>query len=144
MELGQPKDSMQESFQSFLHSLEKGEKIVHNSMFRRNIDGEKSEHVMQDLFSDLMYSFTMLLQAMTPKRSVVPYESHGKIWATANSERGHSPAMQKEIPFHDGCFPKAPNISPTFSHGEISCATSKWWGNHLPYLDLMQVGDALR
>ena len=95
---------------------------MHNSMFRRNIDGGKSEHVMQALFSNLMYSFTMLLQAMAPKRSVVSYESHGKLW---------------EIPFHDGCFPKAPNISHTFSHGEIASAASKWWGKHLPYLDLM-------
>ena len=119
MELGQPKDSMQESSQSFLPSLKEGGKFVHNSMFQRNIDGEKYEHVMQALFSDLMYYFTMLLQAMAPKRSVVPYKSHGKLWATENSELGHSLAMKRENPFHDGCFPKAPNISHTFSHGEI-------------------------
>ena len=79
---------------------------MHNSMYRRNIDGEKFDHVMQASFSNLMYSFTMLLQAMAPKRSVVSYESHGKPWATAISELGHSPTMQTEIPFHDGCFPK--------------------------------------
>ena len=80
---------------------------------------------------------------MAPKRSVVPYESYGKIWATENSELGHSPAMQMEIPFQDGYFPKAPNIYHTFNHSEIACAESKWWGNHLPYLDLMHAGDAL-
>ena len=128
---------MQDSFQSFLPSLEKGEKFVHNSMYRRNIDGEKSEHVMKALFSGLMYSFTMMLQAMDPKRSVVPYESHGKPWATAISEFGHHLIVQREILFHDGCFPKAPNISHIFSHGEMTCAASKFWGNHLPYLYLM-------
>ena len=60
-----------------------------------------------------------------------------------NSEFGHSLDEKREIFYHDGCFPKAPNISQTFNHGEITCATSKWWGNHLPYLDLIQVGDAL-
>lgn len=52
--------------------------------------------------------------------------------------------MQREILFHDGCFPKAPNISHIFNHGEMTCTSSKWWGNHLPYLDIMQAGDALR
>ena len=84
MELGQPKDSMQESFQPFLPSLEKGEKFVHNSMYRRNIDGEKYDHVMQASFFDLTHSFTMFLLAMTPKRSFVSCKSHGKHWATKN------------------------------------------------------------
>ena len=62
---------MQESFQLFLPSLGKEETFVHNSMYRRNIDGEKSDHVMQASFSDLTHYFTMFLQDMTPKRSVV-------------------------------------------------------------------------
>ena len=52
---------MQDLFQPFLPSLEKGEKYVHNSMSRRNIDGEKYDHVMQASFSDLTHSFTMFL-----------------------------------------------------------------------------------
>ena len=134
VELGQPMDSMQESFQWFLLSLEKGEKFVHNSMYRRNIDGENSDHVMQASFSDLTHYFTMFLQEMTPKRSVASCKSHGKHWATTISQFGHSLVVQREILFHDGCFPKTPNISHIFSHGEITCAASKWWGNHLPYL----------
>ena len=111
---------------------------MHNSLYRRDLVGEKSNHVMQVSFSDLSYSFTMFMQAMTPKRSVVSCKSHGKHWATEISEIGHSLVVQREILFHDGCFPKPPNISHIFSHGEINCAASKWWGNHLPYLDIMQ------
>ena len=83
------------------------------------------------------------MQAMTPMRSDSSCKSHGKHWATKISEFGHSLVVQREIFFHDGCFPKAPNISHIFSHCEMTCAASKWWGNHLPYLDLMQAGDAL-
>ena len=107
---------------------------MHNYMYRRNIDGEESDHVMQASFSDLTHYFTMILQAMTPKRSVVSCKSHGKHWATAICELGHSPAMKREIIFHDGCFPKAPNISHIFIHDEITCVESKWWEDHLPYL----------
>lgn len=61
MEFGQPKDSMQETFQPFLPSLEKGEKSMPNSMYRRDIVGEKSDHVMQVSFSNLTHYFTMFM-----------------------------------------------------------------------------------
>ena len=80
---------------------------------------------------------------MTPRRSDISCRTLGKQWATKISKFGHSLDEQREIFHHDGCFPKAPNISLTFSHSEITWAASKWWGNHLPYLDLMQAGDAL-
>ena len=110
---------------------------MHNSMYRRDLVGEKYDHVMQASFSDLTHSFTIFLQAMAPQRSVVSFKSHGKHWATAISKFGHSLIVQREILFHDGCFPKAPNISHIFSHGEMTCAKIKWWGDHLPHLDLM-------
>ena len=116
VELGQPKDSMQELFQPFLPSLERGYNYMHNSICRRDIVGEKSDHVMQVSFSDLTYSFTIFMQAMTPRKSDVSCKSHGKHWATKISEFGHSLVVQREIPFHHGCFPKAPNISHIFSH----------------------------
>ena len=81
---------------------------------------------------------------MTPKRSNVSCKYHGNYWANKTSKLGHSLDVQREIYFHDGCFLKAPNISHTFSHSEMTCAVSKWWGNHLPHLDRMQQGDALR
>ena len=83
------------------------------------------------------------MQAMNPRRSDVSCKSHGKQWATKISKFGHSLVMQRKIFFHDGCFPKAPKISHAFSHSEMTCAASKWWGNHLPHLDLMQPRDAL-
>ena len=116
---------------------------MHNSMCMRNIVGEGYDRVKQDSFSDFPYYFTMFMQAMTPRRSDVSCKSRGKHWATKIYEFGHSLVVYREIFFHDGCFPKAPNISHIFSHGEMTCAAIKWWGNHLPNLDLMQVGDAL-
>ena len=112
-------------------------------MCMRNIVGEKSDHVKQVSFYDFSYYFTRFMQAMTARRSNVSCKSHGKHWATKISKFDHSLIVQREIFFHDGCFPKAPNISHTFSHGEMTCARSRWWGNHLPYLDLMLAGDAL-
>ena len=117
---------------------------MHNSMCMRDIVGEESDHVKKVSFYDFTYYFTMFMYAMAPRRSNVSCKSHGKHWATKSFESGHSLDVQREIFFHDGCFPKAPNISHTFSHSEMTCAASKWWGNHLPYLDLMRAGDVLR
>ena len=36
-------------------------KSMHNSMCRRDIVGEESDHVKQVLFSDFTYSFTMFM-----------------------------------------------------------------------------------
>ena len=84
------------------------------------------------------------MQAITPRRIIVPYKLHGQLWATKMSEHGHSLGEQREILFHDGCIPKAPNISHTFSHSEMTWAAIKWWENHLPHHDMMQSGDLLR
>ena len=100
---------------------------MHNSMCMRDIVGEESDHVKQVSFSDLTYSFTMFMHAMNPRGSDVSCKSHGKHWATKISEFGHSLEVQREIFFHDGCFPKASNLSHTFSHGEMTCVASKWW-----------------
>ena len=51
---------------------------MHNSICRRDIVGEESDHVKQVSFSDLTYSLTMFMQAMTPMRSDVSCRSHGK------------------------------------------------------------------
>lgn len=125
VELGQPCDSMQELFQPSLPSFERGERSMHNSMCMRGIFREESGHVNQVSFSNFSYYFTVFMQAMTPIRSDVSHKSHGKHWATKISKFGHSLVVQREIFFHDGCFPKAPNISHTFSHGEMTCAASK-------------------
>ena len=51
--------------------------------------------------------------------------------------------MQREIPFHDGCFPKAPNIYDIFNHVKVAHAENVWWECDLPHLDLMQARDTL-
>ena len=84
---------------------------MHNSMCMRGIDGEEYDHVSQVLFSNYTYSFTMFMQAMAPRRSDISCKSHGKHWATQISKFGHSLDEQREILYHDGCFPKAPKLS---------------------------------
>ena len=137
VELGQQHDSMKELFQLSLPSFERGERSMHNFRGMKGVDGEESDHVNQVLFSNCTYYFTMFMQAMAPRRSDVSCKSHGKCWATKISELGYSLDVQREIFFHDGCFPKAPNISHTFSHSEVTWAASKWWENHLPHHDQM-------
>ena len=116
---------------------------MHHSICMRTTIGEEHAHVKHVLFFDCMHSFTMYMQAMTPRRSIISCKLHGQHGATQNFELGHSLGGQREIFHHDVFFPKAPNISHTFSHGERVWAASKWWENHLPHLDLMWVGDAL-
>ena len=116
---------------------------MHNSMCMRNFDGKRSDHVEKTSFSDLSHSFTMFLQDMTPKGSERSCGSHGFWWANINFELGHSLVVQREIPFHDGCFPKAPNVSDILSHVEVTHAKNVWWEGHLPHLYLMQARDAL-
>ena len=60
-ELGQPMDSMQESFQLVLPSFERRGMPMHNSMFMRKYDGKGSDHAKKVLFSDLSHSFSMFL-----------------------------------------------------------------------------------
>ena len=144
VELGQQHDSMKELFQPSLHSFERGERSMHHSICMRIIVGKESDHVKHVLFSDYTYYFTMFMQAMAPRTSDISCKSYGKIWATQISKFGHSLDEQREILYYDGCFPKAPNLSHTFSHSEITWATSKWWEDRLTHLDLMQARDAPR
>ena len=80
---------------------------------------------------------------MTPKGGERSCGSHIFLRANRNSELGHSLVVQREIPFHDGCFPKAPNISDISSYVEITYATNVWGECHFSHLDLMQAGGAL-
>ena len=122
--LGQPMESMQESFQPFLPSFGRGGMPMHNSMCMRNYDGKESDHAKQVSFFDLSHSFTMFLQAMTPKGSDISCGSHGFWWANIYFELGHSLFVQREIHFHDGCFPKAPKISDIFSYVKMTYAAN--------------------
>ena len=85
----------------------------------------------------------MFLQDMTPKGSERSYGSHSFLGANGNSELGHSLDVQREIPFHDGCF-KAPKLCNNFSHVKVTHAVEVWWECHLPHLDLMKTRGALR
>ena len=117
---------------------------MHHSINGRGIVGEEHDHVTYVLYSNFIHSYTMLLQAMTPRRSVISCEPLGQYWAPKISELCHSLERKREILQNDGCFPKAPKIYHTFSHDDVAWAASKWWEKQLPYLHLMQAGDALR
>ena len=117
---------------------------MHHSIDRRRIVGEEHALSTYVLYFDFMHSYTMFLQAMTPRRSNIFCKPHGKYWVPNFFELGHSLGRIREIFHHDGCFPKAPNISHTYRYGEMVWVVSKWWEKHLPHLDLMRVGDALR
>ena len=137
-EMGKIHESRDESIQPPLFPLGKRrDRSMHYSIFRWRNVGKEYAFVSHDSFDYYFYSFTMYMQVIAPKRSVIPYKLHGQIWATNIFEHGHSLIGKREILFHDGCFPKAPNISHTFSHGEMTCEASKWWGNQLPHVDLM-------
>ena len=110
---------------------------MHLSTCWRRTSGEEHIYANNVIFSDGMHYFTLYIHAMTPRRSVISYKLHGQLWAKTISKHGHSLDGLREILQHDGCFPKAPNISHTFSYSEMAWAASKWWEDHLPHLDLM-------
>ena len=94
---------------------------MHHSICLRGDFGEEYAHVNNVSFDYFLHSFTMYMQAITPRRSTIPYKLHGQLWATKFSKHGHSLGGQREmILYHDGCTPKAPDISHTFNHGEMT------------------------
>ena len=111
-----------------------------NSMCVGGLYGKKSDLMEEVYFSDLAHSLTICMQAMAPTRSNITCRSHGKDGANKNSKAGHSLEVQREIVYHDGCFPKAPNEGFNFSHVKVTHATNMWWEYHLSHLDLLKTG----
>ena len=70
-----------ESNQLTLSSFEEDNRSVHHSIYGRRIVGEEHDHVTYVLYSNFMCSYTMFLQAMTPRRSVISCEPLGQYWA---------------------------------------------------------------
>ena len=122
----------------------RGDISMHHSICMSRILGKEHAYVHNFSFDDYFHSFTMNMQAIALRRIIIPYKIHGQIWAIKISEHGHSLGRQREILYHCGFIPKAPNISHTFSHVEMTWKQIKWWGNHLPYHYLMQLGYLLR
>ena len=136
-------DSLQESSQLALPLLERRGMLIHISMCVKDYDGKGFDHDKKVVFSDLLHSFSMFLQDKTPKGSERSHEYHSLLGPNENSEHGHSLDVQREIPFHDGCFPKAPNLCNTFNHVKVTYATRVWWECHLPHQDLMKTRGGL-
>ena len=80
---------------------------------------------------------------MSPKGGERSCGSHIFLRANRNSELGHSLVVQRDIPFHDGCFPKAPNIYDISSYVDMTYAENVWSECHMPHLDLKQARGAL-
>ena len=127
MEMDQQHNSMKDLIQPSLSLFEEGNRTMHHSICLRRTIGEEHTYVNHILFPNCMPYFTMYMQTMTPKRSVIPYKLHVQLFAKTISDYGHFLGEQREILQHDGCFPKAPNISSTFSHGEMLWAEIQWW-----------------
>ena len=117
--MDQQHDSLEELNQPTLPSLEEENRSMHLSLNRRKIIGERHDPVTHVFIYDFMHSYTMFLEVMAPRRSVRSYELLGQHWAPKISEFSHSLKRKREILKHDGCFPKAPNIYHTFSHGDM-------------------------
>ena len=92
---------------------------MHLSTCWRRTIGEEHTYANHVILSDCMHSFTLYIHAMTPRRSVISYKHHGQLCAKTISKHGLSLDGLREILQHDGCFPKAPNISSTFNHGDM-------------------------
>ena len=120
VEMGQQHNSMEGLIQPFVSLFEEGDRSMHHSICLRRNFGEEYAHVNNVSFDYCLHYFTMYMKAMTPRRSILPYKLHGQLWATKISEHGHSLGGKREILFHDWCIPKAPNISHTFSHSEMT------------------------
>ena len=114
-----------------------------NSMSMGGLYGKKFDLVEQVYFSNLAHSLTICMQAMAPTRSNITCKSHGKYGANRNFKAGHSLEVQREIIYHDGCFPKAPNEGFTFSHVKVTLAENMWREYHLSHLDLLKTRCAL-
>ena len=114
-----------------------------NSMCVGDLHGKESDLMEHVYFSDLTHSLTICMQAMAPTRSDITFRSHGIDEANKDSKSGHSLEVQREILYHDGCFPKEPNLGITFSHVKVTHVAKMWWEYHLPHSDLLKTRSAL-
>ena len=135
---------MQESFQPSLPTPKRRGMPMPNSMCVGDLNGKEYDLMEHVYFSDLTYSLTICMQAMAPTRSDITCRSHGIGEANKDSKSSHSLEVQREILYHDGCFPKAPNLGITFSHVKVTHAAKVWWEYHLPNSDLLNTRSALR
>ena len=135
VEMEQQHDSKEELNQPSHSSLEEESRSMHHSIDGRRIVGEEHALSTSVLYSNFMHYYTIFLQAMTPRRSNIFCKPHGQYSVSKISELGHSLGRTRDIFHHDGCFPKAPNISHTFSYGEMELG--KPWLFHVIYCFLI-------
>ena len=96
-----------------------------------------------DLYDEYLHSFTIHVQAIAPSRSIIPYKLNGQLGSTNIVEHVHSLGGYREMIYHSGCEPKAPNITHLLKSCEKTMRRIKCWGNHLPYHNLRQSRDIL-
>ena len=86
-----------------------------------------------DLLNEYLRSFNIHVHAIAPSGGTLPYKLHGQIGAIKSVEHGHSLGGFRDITYHLGCNPLAPNITHFLQECEKTMAANKWWGNHLLY-----------
>ena len=115
-----------------------------HSIGMSKVYGKDHVYMHNDLLNEYFHSFTIHVQDIVPRGSILPYKIHGQIWAINCVDHDHSLGGYRELIYHLGCAPKAPDITHLLKTCEKNMAASKWWGNHLPYHYLRQSGDILR
>ena len=96
----------------------------HSICMSRNF-GEEHAYVHNVLFDKYLNSLTMNMQAIAPRRKIIPDKIHFQLWAINIFYHGHSLGGYREMLYHCGCTPKAPNIFHIFRNCEKTWETSK-------------------
>ena len=91
VEMGEIHNSMKELSQPPLSSFGmRGDLSMDHSICMSINFGKEHAYVHDVSFGEYFHSFTMYMQAIAPRRSILPYKIHGQLWAIKFFEHGHS------------------------------------------------------
>ena len=86
----EPYSSMKELNKPSLSIFKGGDRSKCHSICMRRIVGKEHALVKHVLYYDCMHYFTMFMEAMAPRKSIISCKIHGQYWALKISEFGHS------------------------------------------------------
>ena len=89
----------------------RGDLSMSHSIYVSRVYGKDLVFMHNDLYDEYLHPFTIHVQAIVRRGSILPYKLHGQLWAIKYVEHGHSLGGYREMIYHSGCAPKAPNIS---------------------------------
>ena len=98
VEMGDIHNSMDELSQPPISSFgRKGDLSMDHSLFMSRNFGKEHAYVHNVSFDDYLHSFTMYMQAIALRRSILTYKIHGQLWAINISKHGHSLGGYREM-----------------------------------------------